>query len=289
VDDGTLLIASSDLSHYHPYAEAKRLDGACVEAICALDVPRMERQGACGKGPILALLRLARLRGWQARLLDQRTSGDQGADKKAVVGYAAIAFYESAAKHALAEGGLSPAEQAFLLDLARRSLRAATRGEPPPPVDRRALGPRLLEPRGCFVTLTLKGALRGCLGRLAPSEPLWRAVRDNARAAALRDSRFPPVKAAEAEQVGVEVSVLTVPRPLAFVSPEDLLRQLRPGQDGVVLRKGPLEATFLPQVWKELPDRRAFLTELSLKAGGPGTLWREPGLEVEVYSVEAFP
>ncbi|MFI5338156.1 MAG: AmmeMemoRadiSam system protein B, partial [Opitutales bacterium] len=112
LDDRTLVVVSSDLSHYHPYAEAVALDHRCIEAILALDVTQMARQEACGRIPILALLHLARQQGWQARLLDYRNSGDTSGDKSRVVGYAAIAFYEPAA------ASLTPAERHLLLGLA---------------------------------------------------------------------------------------------------------------------------------------------------------------------------
>lgn len=291
VDEHTLVIASSDLSHYLTYDRGRSLDQACVAAICDLDPARMARQEACGKGPILTLLHLARRMGWKARLLDLRSSGDAGAGRDSVVGYAAIAFFDPpAARHALApldRDGLSPSERALLLDLARRSLRAAAEGGPAPgePAN---LTSALREDRGCFVTLTRRGELRGCIGHIRPVEPLWKAVVDNARSAALEDLRFRPVKGAEAELLKIEVSVLTVPRPLVFASAADLAARLRPGVDGVVLKRGTRQATFLPQVWKELPRREAFLSELSLKAGGSAGMWREAGVEVWTYQVQAF-
>jgi hypothetical protein len=289
LDPGTLLVASSDLSHFHPYDEGRRLDRACVSAVADLDVARMERQEACGKGPILTLLHVARRRGWKARLLDLRSSGDAGGGRDSVVGYAAIAFFEPRAKHALADEGerLCAPERALLLDLARRSLRAAAEGRPGPG-EPPGLPASLRTDRGCFVTLSRRGVLRGCIGHILPVEPLWKAVADNARAAALEDTRFRPVGRDEVDGLRIEVSVLTVPRPLAFASPEDFLSRLRPGLDGVVLRRGGLEATFLPQVWAEIPGKEAFLSELSRKAGGPADLWRQRGTRAWTYQVQAF-
>jgi len=94
IDDETILVASSDLSHYYPYEAANKMDRACVEAICDLDIEAMNEQEACGQGPILTLMHIAKRKGWKARLLDYRNSGDTAGDKSGVVGYAAIAFYE---------------------------------------------------------------------------------------------------------------------------------------------------------------------------------------------------
>ena len=174
-----------------------------------------------------------------------------------------------------------------LLKLARGSLEQVVREgrvpEPPP-----ALPPHLMADKGCFVTLTKGGALRGCIGHIFPEESLALAVIHNARSAALHDSRFTPVTPDELGQIEVEVSVLSVPRPLEFSSPEDLLAKLRPHQDGVVLTVGGRRATFLPQVWEQLPVAETFLDHLAAKAGLRPTAWREPGTRIMIYHVEAF-
>lgn len=148
--------------------------------------------------------------------------------------------------------------------------------------------PALQTPGAVFVTLTLRGCLRGCIGCLAPSGPLVEAVADNAVNAALHDPRFPPLTAAELDRVRIEVSVLTAPQPLAYADPEDLLRRLAPGKDGVVLRQGRASATFLPQVWKQLPRPEEFLEHLCLKAGLSREAWKSSRLEVSTYRVRCF-
>ncbi|HEU5396885.1 MAG TPA: AmmeMemoRadiSam system protein B [Verrucomicrobiae bacterium] len=282
LDDRTLIVASSDLSHYHRYADAKGLDNGCIEAILNLDIDRMKTQEACGKGPILALMCLAREKGWKAQLLDSRNSGDVTGDKGQVVGYAAIAFYQPVSD------GYGPAERKFLLALARTTLaRVATNGSLPA-IDRSEVPARLAENKACFVTLTEHGELRGCIGHLVPQEPLYQAIADNARNAALRDPRFLPVQPDEVNRIKIEISVLSDPQPLRFNSPEDLLGKLQPYNDGVVLRIGSRSATFLPQVWEQLPDKVAFLNRLSEKAGCPASAWRGKDTAVSIYHVEAF-
>ena len=146
----------------------------------------------------------------------------------------------------------------------------------------------MTEKKGSFVTLTIKGQLRGCIGNIFPDMPLAQAVIHNARSAALEDSRFSPVTADELSAIEIEVSVLSVPQPLKFSTADDLLLKLRPHKDGVVLNFGLRRSTFLPQVWDQLPDPNDFLGHLSVKAGMAHDAWREPGVSVMTYQVEAF-
>ena len=284
IDDHTVIVASSDLSHYHSYDEAKGLDTSCVQAICHLDFDRMKTEEACGKLPILTLIYLARLKGWKAQLLDYRNSGDTAGDKSGVVGYAAIAFYEPAPEHYAAP------ERKFLLDLARRTLAcvATNPGLSEFNVEAGDVPSQLTEAKACFVTLRENGELRGCIGHILPQEALYRAVVDNARNAATRDPRFLPVQPGEADKVKIEISVLTEPQPLRFTSPEDLLGKLKPDEDGVLLQIGPRGATFLPQVWEQIPDKVEFLNHLAQKAGCAPDDWRGRNVNVSIYHVEAF-
>jgi len=280
LDDSTLVVASSDLSHYHPYDQALELDTRCVQAICNLDVEQMKSQEACGRTPILALMYLARQMGWKAKLLDCRNSGDTAGNKDSVVGYSAIAFY---APH---PQNFTAGERSQLLTLARQSLKSAAAKDGSP--DTAGLPAKFSEMKGCFVTLTTHGQLRGCIGNILPQQPLDRAITDNARNAALHDPRFDPVQPAELDKIEIEISVLTEPTPLPFNSPDDLLGKLRPHRDGVVLRIGDRMATYLPQVWAQIPDKADFLDSLAQKAGCARSAWRNPGTEVFVYQVESF-
>lgn len=284
IDDRTVLIVSSDLSHYHADEQARELDHRCIEAILRIDPAAMARQEACGRTPILTLLHLAGSRSWKAQLLDYRHSGDTSGDKSRVVGYAAIAFYAPEGQ----EGTLSAAERRWLLDLARKSVDLAVAGKPPPEVAPADVGPALTRSQACFVTLTKRGALRGCIGNLMPQHALYRGVIQNAVSAALRDPRFPPVRPDEVAQLEIEISVLTVPEPLAFASPEDLLDQLQPQRDGVILQIGSRAATYLPQVWSQLPDKVRFLESLAEKAGCDPNDWRGRDVRVSTYRVEVF-
>ncbi|MGQ9576821.1 MAG: AmmeMemoRadiSam system protein B [Thermoguttaceae bacterium] len=291
LDARTLLVASSDLSHYEPYQTARMLDASCIEAIVGLDTQRMQREDACGKLPILTLMHLARQQGWKARLLDYRNSGDTAGDKSRVVGYAAIAFWDEKApqdNHAVPQAEYSPQERRVLLELARKTLVAVVHGHEPSDPEAARLPAKLQARRACFVTLTIAGRLRGCIGHLFPQEPLYKAVIDNTINAALRDTRFRPVGPDELDRIQIEISVLSVPAPLEFRTPEELLGRLRPHVDGVVLQVGSRQATYLPQVWEHFSDPAEFLSELSVKAGLPPTAWKSPQARVLVYQVEAF-
>ncbi len=183
---------------------------------------------------------------------------------------------------------LSPEERALLLTIARDAITAAVWGKPLPRLDLASLPPRLREKGASFVTLTRRGALRGCIGTLEAYQPLALDVQEHAVAAATQDYRFPPLRPEELPEIEIEVSRLTPSVPLEYASPEDLLRKLRPGVDGVVLSDGLRRATFLPQVWEKLPDAAEFLSQLCLKMGAPPDLWRRKPLDVSVYQVEEF-
>lgn len=176
----------------------------------------------------------------------------------------------------------------LLLALARETLRRCTAEEPLPEPDPCKIPPRLAAPAACFVTLTRAGELRGCIGTLEARWPLWRAVVENTRAAALHDRRFAPVMSGEVEELRIEISVLSPLRRLVYAAPAELLAQLEPGRDGVVLERAGRRATFLPQVWGKLPDRETFLNQLARKANLPPDAWQHPDAQVWVYTVERF-
>jgi AmmeMemoRadiSam system protein A len=141
---------------------------------------------------------------------------------------------------------------------------------------------------GTFVTLKINNQLRGCIGSLSSSASIVSGVRDNALNAALHDPRFSPLKKSELSTVHLEVSVLSEPLSLAYTDADDLLSKLRPGIDGVIIKKGSASATFLPQVWEQLPRPEAFLSNLCTKAGLSADQWKEGDLTVLTYQVQYF-
>jgi AmmeMemoRadiSam system protein A len=186
------------------------------------------------------------------------------------------------------EDKLAPEEKQALLKLARQSLEAGVRGSRLPKLDPATLTPTLLAEGASFVTLTIHGDLRGCIGALEPYQPLAEDVREHAVAAALEDPRFPQVQENELAKIQIEVSRLTLPKPLEYKDSGDLIGKLRPGLDGVILRDGFRRATFLPQVWEKIPDAEVFLANLCQKMGAAPDTWKRKHLEVLVYQVEEF-
>jgi len=289
----TLIVASSDLSHFHRYEDAVRLDRRVLKAIEEWDYFTMARNfeqniwEACGGGPIVAAMIAAeRLGARRAQVLKYANSGDVTGDRSQVVGYAAVAFVKAAKAAADGDGlpeseySLGPEERKELLWLARKSVETAVRErrlyEGPAP--RR---PALLEDRGAFVTLKKRGSLRGCIGYIFPMKPLYLTVRDVAALAALRDERFPPVTTAELDQLEYEISVLSPLRRVLTVE------EIVVGKHGLVVRRGDQEGLLLPQVATEQRwDRRTFLEQSCLKAGLPPAAWRDP--ETDVFRFTAF-
>ncbi|MBN2494566.1 MAG: AmmeMemoRadiSam system protein A [Deltaproteobacteria bacterium] len=185
--------------------------------------------------------------------------------------------------------GPSSSEKRLLLSLARAAIEMHLRGEGAPGLDEACRTAYLSEPLAVFVTLTTRqGELRGCIGMFEPHEPLYRNVIDRAVAAATRDPRFRPVRLDELAGLGLEISILTRPQPLAFSSPEDLLARLRPGEDGVILESPAGSSTYLPQVWEQLPDKAQFLSRLCQKHGAQADCWRRQGAGVQTYQAIVF-
>jgi len=182
---------------------------------------------------------------------------------------------------------LGPQDRSTLLRLARQAVTLAAHDRPLPPVEIESRSAELQTPAAAFVTLTRGGALRGCIGGLEARQPLAGDVWEHAYAAAREDPRFAPVRPEELDSLHIEVSRLGPPTPLD-VAPGQRMTALRPGVDGVILRRGLLRATFLPQVWEKVPDPLEFLEMLCDKAGLPRSAWRQPDVEMLVYQVESF-
>ena len=256
----TVFVISSDLSHYHAYDQACAIDRGTAQAILDFSTD-IDHEQACGATPVAGILLAARRHELRAELLDLRNSGDTAGGRARVVGYASFAFWDGAP-------GFGATHGRTLLAIARNSIEAALGVSAPGPLpDESWLRPA----RASFVTLTQNGELRGCIGSLEAHRPLGEDVRHNARAAALGDPRFAPLAEAELAGTRVEVSLLSTPKQLAFADHADLIAQLRPGKDGLILESGGARGTFLPQVWENLPEPEQFVAELKRKAGlSPG-------------------
>lgn len=287
VNPKTLIVVSSDLSHYLPYSQAKHRDQETIQIILNLQTDKLHQRkdSACGKMPLLVLMHLAREFDWEPVLLKYANSGDTAGDKTRVVGYAAIAFFGPPFLFTRQQGET-------LLRLARRTLTRRIdpqRTLPPDPTATTSPSEACFATHcGTFVTLKKAGRLRGCIGNLLPNSSVWEGVRRNAINAALHDPRFKPLDAAELDQVSISISILSQPQPLIYADANDLINKLRIDVDGVIIQKGAAQATFLPQVWSQLPDPEAFLGHLCLKAGLPQTAWRQADLNVFTYQAQYF-
>jgi len=254
----TLIVISTDLSHYHPYETARAIDRKTVQGIMGFrtDIDHVQ---ACGATPMTGFLETAKRRGMTPELLDARNSGDTAGGRDRVVGYASFAFWDKRAGYEEEHGWT-------LLGLARTSVANALKlGSEPAIPD----APWLMERRATFVTLTQDAKLRGCIGSLQPTRALGDDVVANAAAAALADRRFSPLGPDDLPKIEMEVSLLSAPTAVLFGDERELLATLRPGVDGLILASGDRRGTYLPQVWEQLPDPRQFLASLMQKAGIP--------------------
>lgn len=179
-------------------------------------------------------------------------------------------------------------ERKFLLDFARVAIDAHISNKPFQPIKPGSLTEALLEYAASFVTLSKEGQLRGCVGGLEPRFPLYQDVYTHAIAAATQDFRFPPVQPYELPQIQIEISRLSIPIKLEYKDPDDLIKKLCPFRDGVLIQYGARRATFLPQVWKKIPDPHLFLDRLCEKLGCAPNIWCLEPLEICVYQVEEF-
>lgn len=183
---------------------------------------------------------------------------------------------------------LTDNEKIKLLSIARDTIQQYLETGSIVEIDPKDLTPSLLENSASFVTLTESGSLRGCIGTLSAFQPLYLDIQERVIQAATEDYRFQPVRASELKNLAIEISVLTPSRPLTYSGPDDLVKKLRPGIDGVTIGIGASRATFLPQVWEELTDPKKFLSHLCQKMGYNANLWKEKPLNVETYQVIHF-
>ena len=286
----TLIVASSDLSHYHSYDEATKIDQKTLKAIERWDYLSLSQNlqagvwEACGGGPIVATMIAAeRLGARQAKVLKYANTGDVTGDKSRVVGYGAVALVQSESPPGKTQSlSLDQKERDALLRLAKTSVETAVREnkpyEPPPPEFE-----TLLQEFGVFVTLREKGELRGCIGLIAAEKPLYLGVRDAATLAALRDPRFAPVNAEELSELEYEISVLT-----PFHRVYDV-NEVQVGRDGLLMIQGHYRGVLLPQVPVEQHwDRKTFLEEASRKAGLPRHAWQDETTDIFAFSALVF-
>jgi MEMO1 family protein len=278
----TAIAVSSDLSHFLDRRAAETIDADTARRIETLDASALEGRRACGFLPIKGALEIAAERDMRASGLHLATSADVGADASRVVGYGAFAFEYSASAR------LQDADRELLLSACMAGLGKATQnGGKPPALSLNGRSAALSPWRATFVTLSESERLRGCIGSPAPRRPLIDDAIANTAQAGFADPRFPPLNENELAGLRLDVSILSHPRPIRAGSESELVSGLEPDRDGLILGAGERRALFLPSVWRQLPDGRAFVRHLIAKAGLETTSWPE-GLKAMRFRVESF-
>lgn len=291
-----LVVASTDLSHFHSYEKAVQLDRIVLGHLERFDAEGLSRDliegrcEACGGGPLITVMMAARALGAdRSKVLQYLNSGDITGDRSRVVGYVSAVLYRKTGGKEQMKGekrvgvdlGLSEEEKKVLHHIARTVIEHRAKGKPLP--EFKIETPKLKEPRGAFVTLHKRGQLRGCIGYIEARGPLHKTVEEMAEAAAFRDPRFPPVTEHELPELEIEISVLT---PLKRISD---LNEIEVGKHGLYIRKGFFSGLLLPQVATEYGwDRKTFLEHTCQKAGLPSNAWKERDTEIYIFSADIF-
>ena len=293
----TLIVVSSDLSHFLDYETARELDHKTCQAIEAFDHTQIGREQACGRIPVGGLLELAKRRNLSITTVDARNSGGTAGSRDRVVGYRAWMFAEQnnnkpsipgdAAYRQFAAQTRSILEKhgETLLHVAAASIEFGLEYAKTLPLDMTHYDPALQAQGASFITIKKSNRLRGCIGSSQAHRPLIADTAENAFAAAFKDPRFEPLKATELDALSLSISVLSPSSPIAFENEPDLLRQIRPGHDGLILIEGKKRGLFLPVVWETLHKAEDFLSHLKSKAELTTDYWSET-LEVRRFITE---
>ncbi len=290
-----LLIASSDLSHFHPYEKAVELDRIVLNRIDQFDPEGLSKDlqsgrcEACGGGPIISIMLAAKALGAnKGKVLKYLNSGDVTGDRSRVVGYGAGVFYKTGGTEKMKgekkvgiDLGLNEEDKKTLHHIAKTVIENLAKGKHVP--EFKVEAPMLKENRGAFVTIQKRGQLRGCIGYIEAHGPLYKTIEEMAGAAAFRDPRFSPVTERELPDLEVEISVLT---PLKRITDVD---EIEVGKHGIYMKQGWYSGLLLPQVATEYGwDRKTFLEHTCQKAGLPTTAWKDKSTEIYIFSADIF-
>jgi MEMO1 family protein len=283
----TLIVVSSDMSHYHTYDKANQMDKPALKEIEALNTDKLlgglnnGEFELCGAQGVIALLMASKTLNSEAKTLRYANSGDVARNKDRVVGYGSVAFYYPDRSLHDSSHALNKKEQKTLLMIARKTVdEYITQGSIPGFQIKEG---KLLEKRGAFVTLTKKGELRGCIGYIKAIEQLYKAVSEMAVAASTKDPRFPPLSRDELKDIHIEISVLS---PLKQINNTD---EVEVGKHGLYITKGNYSGLLLPQVATEQKwNREEFLNQTCRKAGLPTNAWKEKGTSIYTFTAQIF-
>ena len=277
----TLIVISTDLSHFYDYDTARKRDANTTRAIETFNVEGLNSDLACGVRPLSGLLRAAQRLDLRPTTLDLRNSGDTAGDKNRVVGYGSYAFEYSGTAH------IPEKFRGLLVDIAQLSIRHGIKTGNCPNVEVSAFPHSLRTMRRTFVSVHTNGALRGCVGSLAATNHLVVDVVQNAYRAAHEDKRFKALTEEDLAATDISVSILSTPRPMKFSDEANLVAQIQPDMDGLILQDGQKHAVFLPVVWEQIASPQDFVRHLKNKAGLPLDHWSDT-LQAWLYTTESF-
>lgn len=254
-------VISSDLSHFYSSLQARKIDGITADMIESKDIDKFTSDQACGSIGVCGLVHFARSRGYSLIRVGLINSGDVTGNNSRVVGYGSWLLYEGPKNNLIQKEFPN-----IVIDVCKNSILAGLDGEIPacPNV------PEVFHQAGaCFVTLEKKGILRGCIGSIIAHRELIEDLIKNAQSAAFSDPRFPTLKKDEFKDLSINVSLLSEPEKMHFANETDLLNQIKPYTDGIIIKERNYQAVYLPSVWEQLPDKVLFLKSLKAKAGLP--------------------
>jgi hypothetical protein len=281
----TLILISSDLSHYLEYTQAKITDNQTCKVIEQMNYKALEKNQACGRHSINGLLMLAKRKGLSVTTADIRNSGDTAGRKDSVVGYGSWYFEESHTQNKNINDNFFPLPKDILTEYGDTLLRFVADiifSQVLKPKSKITIPPELENlsnlTGASFITLTKQGKLRGCIGSIQASKSLIRDIADNAYKAAFKDPRFTPLTLTEIHSGKIEltISILGSQTQIYFSTESELIEQLKSGVDGVILSEGTKNrSTFLPSVWEQIPNPKIFIGALKRKAGLSEDYWSE--------------
>ncbi|MDD5356162.1 MAG: AmmeMemoRadiSam system protein B [Candidatus Omnitrophica bacterium] len=295
--EDVLIIASTDMSHFHPYDEAKSIDNFTIKKLqefnprALYDEVKLGSSELCGVSPVVTLMLTMKILGADSvKVLGYENSGDVTGDKRSVVGYMSVVFYKKDTKsqgHNVTSkegetGMLNEKQKKRLLEIARSTIETYVKSGKAPEFTE--TDPELVKEKGAFVTLHYKGELRGCIGNIIGRGPLYKTVRAMAIESSTNDPRFPAVRPEELKDIKVEISVLSVPERVTDVN------KIIMGTHGVIVKRGFNSGVFLPQVATETGwSREEFLSNLCAhKAGLSPSAWKDPSTEIYSFTAEVF-
>jgi MEMO1 family protein len=276
INEETILVISTDLSHYHLKEEANKIDQICLDSIKNLEFN--SKCEACGEIPLKLLFEIAKQLNWQSEILNYGDSGDITGDEE-VVGYVS-AILTGETRTITEENKYSEEDRKFLLSLARDTIKYAFKNDGKlMPI--KNIANKFKEKRGVFVTLHKENKLRGCIGYIEAVEEIYKAVQSNALSAAFNDPRFDPLKLKELQNCEIEISILTIPQ-------KTELKKIKKNIDGVILKQDNNQATYLPQVWSGVAGPGEFYGSLCMKAGLQADCYLDEETEFYKYQAEVF-